>query len=150
MNDNPRILAEYRPARLEEILPLREDVIIRGTNRAAEFPGDRLVSTIHFGAFLDSQNVACGTFMLNEWFGEPAYQLRGMATDPAFRGRGFGVELLAAAESHIRLSSAVRQLWCSARKPAVGFYLKLGWSIASEPYDVVNIGPHVKMCKRLV
>ncbi|MBM3289334.1 MAG: GNAT family N-acetyltransferase [Candidatus Hydrogenedentes bacterium] len=140
---------ECRVAALEEILPLREAVIIAGTGRPAEFPGDRDAATVHFGAFLDGANVCCGTFMLNEWFGEPAYQLRGMATRPDLRGRGAGAAMLVAAERHIAAHTPVRQLWCSARIGAVAFYQKCGWSVVSEVYEVPNVGPHRKMCKRI-
>jgi predicted GNAT family N-acyltransferase len=140
----------YRVAGLDEILDLREALIIRGTQRPREYPGDRLQSTLHFGAFAGQTNVCCASFFLNEWFGEPAYQLRGMATDHAFQRRNMGANLLASAESWIRKRTKVRQLWCSARIPAVGFYHAQGWSTVSEPYDVPNIGPHSKMCKRLL
>jgi len=139
----------YRTAALEEILPLREAVIIAGTGRAPEFRGDRDATTFHFGAFADGANVCCGTFMLNEWFGEPAYQLRGMATAPALRGKGIGAAMLDAAERHIATHTPVRQLWCSARTGAVAFYQKCGWSVVSDVYDVPNVGPHRKMCKRI-
>jgi len=141
---------EFRPAKLEEILALREALIIRGTQRPVEYPGDRLESTLHFGAFQGTRNVSCASFFLNEWFGETAYQLRGMATDPEFQKRRLGAKLLAAAEQHIRQHTPIRQLWCSARSPAVGFYLTLGWSAVSDEYDIPNIGAHRKMCKRLI
>lgn len=139
----------FRRATLEEILPLREAVIIKGTGRPSEFPGDRDVETIHFGAFADEENVCCGTFLLTDWFGEPAYQLRGMATAPELRGGGIGAAMLAAAERYIADNTPVRQLWCSARIGAVAFYQKAGWSIISDVYEVPNVGPHRKMCRRI-
>lgn len=140
---------EHRRARLEEILSLREAVIIAGTNRPSEFPGDRDGETIHFGAFAGEKNVCCGTFLLTDWFGEPAYQLRGMATAPELRGKGIGAAMLAAAERYIAENTPVRQLWCSARLGAVAFYQKLGWSVISDIYEVPNVGPHRKMCRRI-
>jgi predicted GNAT family N-acyltransferase len=139
----------FRKTTLEDILALRDAVIIAGTDRPSEFPGDRDESTIHIGGFAGGENVCCGTFMLTEWFGEPAYQLRGMATRPDMRGEGIGAAMLAEAERYIVENTAIRQLWCSARTGAVGFYLKIGWSVVSDVYEVPNVGPHRKMCKRL-
>ncbi|NUM56207.1 MAG: GNAT family N-acetyltransferase [Candidatus Hydrogenedentes bacterium] len=149
MSERTRDEVRCRSASLEEILSLREAIIIAGTNRPSEFPGDRDAATIHFGAFIGDENVCCGTFMLNEWFDEPAYQLRGMATKPELRARGIGAAMLAEAERYIAEHTAVRQLWCSARIGAVHFYKGIGWSVASDIYDVPNIGPHRKMCKRI-
>ena len=139
----------FRKATFEEILALRDAVIIAGRNRPPELPGDRDAAAIHYGAFAGGENVCCGTFMLTEWFGEPTYRLRGMATRPDMRGKGIGAAMLAAAERYIVETTAVRQLWCSARTGAVGFYQKTGWSVVSDVYDVPNVGPHRKMCKRI-
>lgn len=130
-------------------MPLREEVIIRGTNRPNEYPTDRDAGTLHFAGLRDGEVVCCATFVLTEWFREPAYQLRGMATAPALQGTGIGSKTLLAAEEHILLNTDVRQLWCNARTGAVPFYKRLGWSALSEPFDIPNVGPHVKMCKRL-
>ena len=139
-----------RVAALDEILALREAVIIRGTGRTSpEFPGDRDPQTLHVGAFLGERNVSCGTFLLNEWKGRPAWQLRGMATDPEFRGRGYGAALLAHAEDLLRARSTVRIVWCNARRVAVDFYRKQGWSIASDEFPSSGIGMQRKMTRRL-
>ena len=145
------IAMEYvcRVASLDEIVSLRAAVIIRGTGRPNEFPEDRRDSTLHFGAFLDAQNVGCASFMLNEWFGEPAYQLRGMAIAELQRGHGIGGALLRFSEAHIAVHTQVRQLWCNARTSAITFYQAADWSVASEEFDVGQVGPHRRMCKRL-
>src|SRR5690242_16617023 len=114
----------FRKAMLDEILPLREAVIIAGTDRPSVFLGDEDETTIHFGGFAQDENVCCGTFILTDWFGEAAYQLRGMATRDDVRGEGIGAALLVAAERFIADNTAVRQLWCSARVTAIGFYQK--------------------------
>lgn len=147
---SPQGTVAFRKASLGEILPLREAVIIAGTNRPSEYPGDRDDTTFHIGGFVRGENVCCGTFLLTDWFGEQAYQLRGMATREDVRGEGIGAALLAASERFILDDKPVRQLWCSARVSAVGFYQKIGWSVVSDVYDVPNVGPHRKMCKRIV
>lgn len=138
-----------RMATLDEILPLREAVLIRGTGRPSQFPNDTDAATLHFGAFLRGTNVCCATFLPSEWDGCPAYQLRGMATEPAFRGMGIGTRLLAFAEEYLRTHSNRRTLWCNARSQAVPFYKKLGWALVSDEFEVPKVGPHFKMQKRL-
>jgi predicted GNAT family N-acyltransferase len=138
-----------RTATLEEILPLREAVLIRGTGRPSQFPNDTETTTVHFCANLGGAIVCCATFLVSEWEGRPAYQLRGMATETSVRGRGIGARLLAFAEEYLMTHSRIRILWCNARSRAVPFYKKQGWDVVSDEFDVPNVGPHVKMRKRL-
>jgi len=139
---------ECRAARLEEIIGLRQEVLIKGTDRVSpEFPGDRDPTTLHFGAFHQGRAVGCLTFLLNGWQGEPAWQLRGMATEAGFRGKGIGRELLDFAEAHLQRVSSVRRLWCNARSGAVGFYLKQGWRVESDEFLIRGVGPHYQMSK---
>jgi ribosomal protein S18 acetylase RimI-like enzyme len=72
-----------------------------------------------------------------------------MAVSPEVRGRGVGQALLEFLESGLRAESPVRQLWCNARTPAVGFYERQGWRVVSEVFDIPTAGPHVRMVKRL-
>ena len=137
-----------RTATLEEILPLREAVLIRGTGRPSQFPGDTDTTTVHFGADLGGTIVCCATFLVSELEGRPAYQLRGMATETSVRGRGIGARLLAFAEEYLMTRSRTRILWCNARLQAVPFYKRQGWDMMSDEFDVPNVGPHVKMRKR--
>jgi ribosomal protein S18 acetylase RimI-like enzyme len=72
---------------------------------------------------------------------EGSWQLRGMATDPRVRGLGAGRALVA--EGLTRLSARNAQLvWCDARKPAVGFYEKCGFTAVTEEYDLRPVGLH--------
>jgi GNAT superfamily N-acetyltransferase len=117
---------------------------------AAQFAGDDAADTHHFGAFGGGAVVGCLTFLLNSLDGEPAWQLRGMVTDPAFTGRGVGSQLLAFAEQALRSERPdIVLLWCNARVPAAGFYRRLGWRAVSDAFVIDPIGPHVKMVKSL-
>ena len=40
-------------------------------------------------------------------------------------------------------------MWCNARTPAVGFYQRHGWVVASEEFEVKTAGPHFKMTLKL-
>lgn len=137
---------QYRQADIEEIIELRNLVIIQGTDRDTPyFDGDRDQTTRHFGAFRDGEVIGCLSFMLNEWQGRPAWQLRGMATHPSLQGTGIGWALLDAAVRQIRDESGVRLLWCNARSAAVGFYQKMGWKVVSNEFIIPAVGPHNKM-----
>jgi len=139
-----------REAALLEILALREAVIIRGTGRTSpELPGDHDATTHHFGAFAENRNICCATFLVSDWLGEPAWQLRGMATDAEFRRQGIGGAVLAFAEETLKGLSPIRLLWCNARQVAYDFYHGLGWQDASDDFLSPGIGIQRKMTKRL-
>ena len=140
---------------IEKILQLRHDVLRAGLPfETAHFDGDEDPDTWHIGSFLvdDYGNqtgdaLCCASYMLNEWEGKPAWQLRGMATKPALQGYGLGKQLVGAAEKLIGASSPVHAFWCNAREPAVGFYEKQGWKIVSDVFEIPTAGPHRKMVK---
>jgi predicted GNAT family N-acyltransferase len=140
-----------RSASPEELVELRWRVLRAGLPRdEAVFAGDELATSIHVAA-TDAVGVVvgCATLHLNEWQGAPAYQLRGMATDPACRRAGLGRQMLAVAEAEVLRRTPVRQLWCNARVPAVGFYQLLGWAVRSEEFEIPTAGPHVRMHRPL-
>ncbi len=138
-----------RPASLDEIIRLRDEAIIQGTGRTSpEFPGDFDESTLHMGAFVGGRNVGCATFLENCWEGEPAWQLRGMATAPDLRGTGIGARLLRESEVVLAQRSPIRLLWCNARHVAIPFYEKLGWTIETDEFLTPGIGMQRKMTKR--
>jgi GNAT superfamily N-acetyltransferase len=148
----PRTLT-IRRAGIEEILALRHRILRQGLPlEAANFPGDRDPTTLHAGAFDAFANVAvgCASMMLNVWEAEPAWQLRGMATDASLQSAGIGkavldyLTLLALASPR-----KVRLFWCNARVPALRFYAREGWQVMSEEFEIPTAGPHRKLIKRL-
>jgi len=148
MADHPTIT--YRRVPQADILPLRQAVIIAGTNRTSpDFPGDHDDTTRHFAALDGESVVGCASFMANPWKGEPAWQLRGMATAPAYRGTGIGTGLLAYAEAFLRDENVTRRLWCNARVSAVSFYEQHGWQAVTDVFEIEGVGPHRKMTKSL-
>ena len=139
-----------REATVEEILPLREDVLIRGTQRVApQFDGDRDETTHHFGAFADEHNLACVSFMASELDAAPAWQLRGMATHADWRGRGLGKELLAYCEQQLARGGTSHIMWCNARVAAASFYEGRGWRGIGEVFEIEGVGPHLKMRREI-
>jgi GNAT superfamily N-acetyltransferase len=141
---------------VDMILDLRHRLLRAGLPaKEAQFPGDDDPLTWHFGLFAtgspdgNAQVVSCASFMLNSYKDEPAWQLRGMATEGSHQGRGFGGKLLACAEGAILQQSNVRLFWCNARVPAISFYERQGWIVDSEQFDIPTAGPHRRMMKRL-
>jgi len=133
------------------ILALRHAELRPGLPRqTAEFDGDAAADTLHFGAFDEKVNVGCVSLMRHDLQGQPAYQLRGMATRHDRQGRGVGAALLRHAERYVIDNTAIRLIWCNARLAAVGFYERHGWRvITDEPFDVITVGPHHLMIRRL-
>ncbi len=137
-------------AKLTEIIQLRYDVLIVGTNRTSpEFDGDYDETTHHFAAFLQNRVYCCLTMMRSEYDNEPAYQLRGMATHPKVQGKGIGAKLLHLAEQTIVDETGIPLFWCNARVGYEKFYVKQGWRIVSEPFLIEGVCLHVKMTKYL-
>jgi|GEM_PF-2702083 len=66
-----------------------------------------------------------------------------MATDPSWRGTGAGSAILHEVRRIARADGA-SVLWCQAREPAVGFYLRHGWTQFAGLFDT-EIGPHQRM-----
>ena len=77
--------------------------------------------------------------------GEPgAWRVRGMATEPEARGRGAGNAVLAALLDHAAGAGAAR-VWCNARVRASSLYKRSGFKVATEEFDLPQIGPHLVM-----
>jgi GNAT superfamily N-acetyltransferase len=173
-----------RSATLAEIITLRHIELRPGLPEdTARFDGDLEPTTWHFGGFpregtpgADAAAVACASFMLRVYDGEPAYQLRGMATRAAMVGRGLGGALLRHAVAKLTrnesplvrsesplvrsegplvqedsrlMRPATRLFWCNARVSALQFYLRMGWRVASDFFDVPTVGPHRVMVYRV-
>jgi predicted GNAT family N-acyltransferase len=138
-----------RPVPAGAIVDLRHRVLRPGRPReTAMFDGDDLPTSHHFAAIDGGGRIiGCASFHLNPFEGEPAWQLRGVATDAGWVGRGVGRRVLTAGEADV-LGRTPRLMWCNARAEAVGFYERLGWSVCSETFDVPFVGPHYRMRKR--
>ncbi len=140
---------EIRRVDLERIIPLRYEILRAGLPRQmAYFPGDDAPQTVHIAAVQNGKVIGCATIMLNSYQGEPAYQLRGMAVDPAHQKSGLGRKLLSEAD-RIAAENNIRLFWANCRTPAVGFYKKLGWIAVSEEFEIPTAGPHFRMVRRL-
>jgi len=134
---------------VERIRDLRWTVLRASLPRASTvFPGDDQPTSIHLAACRGSEVVGCASFMATAYEDQEAYQLRGMATAPAWQRQGLGRQLLTLGEELLR-ARGVRLLWCNARLIALGFYQGQGWEITSPLFEVPTAGAHHRMIKRL-
>jgi GNAT superfamily N-acetyltransferase len=108
--------------------------------------------TFHVAAFGPRNQVAaCATFYPeppphdeNDADNDHSWRLRAMASLPQLRGQGYGAPTLRYGIAEIRRRGGTL-LWCNARTGAVGFYERIGFSIVSDEFEVVSIGPHFVM-----
>jgi len=135
-----------RPDALADILPVRQAVLIHGTDRTDPcFEGDDAPTTRHFGAFdTDGRCIGCLTLMREDLDGRPAYRLRGMGIADGHRGGGVGRRLLETAVADTDPQHRF-VFWCNARALAVPFYEKLGWRTVDGRFEIPGVGPHERM-----
>jgi GNAT superfamily N-acetyltransferase len=116
------------------------------------YPTDEEPATFHAGASADGgQLVGVATVSVEAHPFDPRpgdWRLRGMATDPAVRGQGFGALALRTCLDHVRQQGGTR-VWCNARAPARGFYEHEGFALESDAFELPDIGPHYVMSIRL-
>jgi len=124
------------------VRPLRHAVLRAGRPPAESvYPQDELVDTLHLAALTpDATVAACGTFFPEPYGDRPAWRIRGMATDAALRGQGYGSALLAEA-LRLLADRDVTTVWCNARTQALPFYRGFGFTTVGQEFDVIGV-PH--------
>ena len=129
--------------------PLRAQELRQG--RPVEIDEDDAPYTIHLAAVLAGEIVGVVRFHPRDcpWrAAEAPWQLRGMATDLRVRGLGAGRALVA--EGLTRIAAQGGDLvWCDARKAAVGFYERIGFTIVTDEYELTPVGLHRGMLVEL-
>ncbi len=114
---------------------LRRSVLRDGTPTTdVVFEGDD--TALHFAAVDDSGRIgAIASWFLRERTGsaQRGLQLRGMASEPEFRGSGAASSLLRAGDG-LAQSVGATEIWARARDTALGFYERHGFIIVGEGY----------------
>ncbi len=145
-------MIEIKKINAFDTIIVRHPVLRSGKPLAScHFEGDDLPSTVHFGLYLDNQLVAViSTFEVkNKLFtDENQYQIRGMAVLEEFQKRGFGEQLLQYCENEIQIKKG-ELIWFNARETAVGFYIKSGYEVVGERFEIPDVGPHFILFKRI-
>lgn len=114
------------------------------------FPTDQVEGAFHLAYYLNDEIATIASFFPQNHKArtELGYQLRGMATDTPFAGKGYGRDLVAFAVEYIKNTNA-QYIWCNARTGAVKFYEKLGFQVVSEEFLIAGVGPHYEMILNL-
>lgn len=111
---------------VEQTLPLRSLVLREGLPESeCIFDHDTLPTTFHLGYFDQNNELTCVLTCMKDNHGKiskEAYRLRGMATHPNHRRKGYAAELLNAAIDHLKIQLEIEYLWFNARTIAFPFY----------------------------
>lgn len=125
---------------------LRRRVLRDGTaSDVLEWDGDDEPTTFHLGVRTDGGLIAISTWLRRRYPDRPAvdaYQLRGMATEPAQRGTGVGARLLVTGLDRCAERGATL-VWARARVAALPFYVRHGFEPVGREYTDLTTGlPH--------
>ena len=132
--------------------PVRHEVLRKGkTIETCQFKGDDDENTVHFGLYQKEQLIGIISI-----FKEPSIlfseknqlQIRGMAVLEEFQGKGFGAELVKAAENYC-INQNVDLIWFNAREKAVPFYKKLDYTSIGDSFLIPDVGIHFAMYKKI-
>ncbi|HTN00213.1 MAG TPA: GNAT family N-acetyltransferase [Pedobacter sp.] len=135
----------------QETLPLRSKILRNNLPLSAcVFPTDEIEGAFHLGCFLNEQLISVASFFPKQYQNRQGvgYQLRGMATDLDFAGKGCGSRLIDFAINELNSLKAV-YLWCNARSSAIEFYQKKGFELISSEFEIEGVGPHYEMILKL-
>ncbi|MBB2144123.1 GNAT family N-acetyltransferase [Pedobacter sp. LMG 31464] len=114
------------------------------------FPTDQVEGAFHLAFYVDEEIACIASFFPNNYKDkkELGYQLRGMASDTIFAGKGYGSQLIKFAIEYIKNTNA-QYIWCNARSSATKFYKKLGFNLVSDEVEITGVGPHYEMILNL-
>jgi GNAT superfamily N-acetyltransferase len=148
----PQLDAAFSVARAtaNDVVSLRARVLRPGQPvDVARYDIDGDSGTVHVAAFdPEGRVISCATVFPEPFDDEPAWRLRGMATDPAWQGRGVGSAVLARAIDEVERAGG-QVLWCNARLAALNLYLRAGFHAVGDEFEVAGIGPHYVAVLRL-
>ena len=137
--------ADIRPISVYEARQLRH-AVLRPHQEPEElvFRGDDAPDALHVGAFEEDKLVGIASVAREEFAGEPhlsAWRLRGMATLPEARRKGYGAALVRALIAHVAAHGG-NLVWCHGRTTALPFYRAVGFREHGEEFEAPVTGPH--------
>jgi GNAT superfamily N-acetyltransferase len=112
------------------------------TFSAADLARD--TNDVHIGAF--EGDTILGSLILTD-SGDGAVQMRQVAVDDIYQGRGIGRAIALYSEAYSK-GKGFKLIHCHARSVAAPFYKRLGYDIIGEEFVEVGI-PHFHMQKAL-
>ena len=136
-----------------EVRPFRLQWLRRGTaSENVNFTGDDDADTVHMIArAADGTPAGVASWMhaaSPDRPGEPALQLRGMATDPARRRQGIGRVLVDAGVT-LATERGLTWVWANARDSALDFYRSAGFEVVGDGFVTADTQlPHHRILRR--
>lgn len=141
----PLRIIEYNSGEYEQMIRLRGEILRKPLG--LHFDPEELIrekEDILIGAFEEEKLIGCCLLTRHD---ENSCRLRQMAVNVKLQHKGIGVSLMNFAENIAR-DKGYGRLVMHARKVAVGFYQKCGYTVSGEEFFEVTI-PHFEMVKRL-
>ncbi len=135
-------MSRVEPIPIADTRPLRH-AVLRPHQSIDAIVEHELPDAFAVGAF-DSDDRLIAVGFVSPDGGPDDWRVRGMATEPASRGRGAGSAVLEALVAYARGRGAGR-VWCHARVAARALYERAGFRVTSEEFEVPDIGPHYVM-----
>jgi predicted GNAT family N-acyltransferase len=127
---------------VERVRRLRGDTLRPGLPPSASvYPQDELPDTVHLAVVREGKVIGSLTLFPEPYLEQPAWRLRGMATDPEWRGFGCGRALLREA-TRVMQANEGTVLWCNARTSVVDFYRDSGFEIVGPEFITEAGMPH--------
>jgi GNAT superfamily N-acetyltransferase len=124
---------------------LRRAVLRAGDPDASvSWPEDSAAGAFHLAVRANGVIVAAASFAPAATPHRPdtlAWQLRGMAVEPAYQRHGYGVLLFDEARERLRAVGA-QVLWANARDSAIGFYTRCGMQVVGDGFVAALGLPH--------
>ncbi len=128
-----------------QMLKLRNEILRKPLNLYFEKDElNREKNDILIGAFEEDKMLGC---CLLTKVNKDCVRLRQMAVQNNLQGKGIGASMMNFAENVAR-DAGYKKIEMHARKTAIGFYEKLGYTIAGNEFTEVSL-PHYLMEKKL-
>jgi len=139
-------IIDYGSIAYDQMIELRKSVLRKplGLTYSKE-DLERDQHDLLIGAFEDDEILACCILTKKD---PGTFQLRQMAVDQRMQRNGVGAAIMHFAEN-LAKDSGGREIMMHARKTAIGFYEKLGYTAEGDEFSEVSI-PHVEMRKSLI
>lgn len=131
---------------IDAIIDLRYDILRKPWNQPKETSSDGMEDTAINAFIVDNGKViACGRLQDN---GEGLGQIRYMAVDSDYQGKGLGKLIVIKLEEEAR-NINLRTVELQARENAVEFYKSQGYAVKETSFKLWDIIQHYLMTKNL-
>lgn len=134
------------PAIIEQIIDLRDEVLRKPWNQTRQSVTDDL-EEIAINAYIekDGEIIACGRLQNN---GNGIGQIRYMAVNKAFQGKGLGKLIVVKLEDEAKRMQ-LKTIELQARENALDFYKSQGYIVKETSFKLWDIIQHYLMSKHL-